>query len=371
MKWIIDWQIVHGRVQQSLLVLLGFLSLVLGSAQAAHADGILELEHASTLQIALAPLEQSVDRSLDRPIAPPTPKPSPRSVSGSSPSNPSSNSFSNNSGVLDFRVAASPSPAIAPQPNPSSIEPKPPEVPANPEQSPSEPVKTSADTVLDPPIYAAGDRQAVFVGGSDSLVARAVGTAEGTRRPDGGKNPAYYGHVDPGNQRWNLGSFSYQHGATSPAEADEKQLARLQQQDWMLREKAAAYGVRLSLEERLNGIDLANQAPLAALDRGGYIERLKQAQAEGLRGEDAILDARVNAYRHPDTNLWDAPGLGNNEASIRHDQARRINAIAQAIAFDEAWVKRKNSHRVKPIASRELSKNQVAQAVTKDQAWVN
>ena len=65
--------------------------------------------------------------------------------------------------------------------------------------------------------------ETLFHGGSNSLVARAVGNAEGTRTPDGGYTAAYYGHVDPGNHKWNLGSFSYQHGAKSPADADAKQ----------------------------------------------------------------------------------------------------------------------------------------------------
>ena len=63
----------------------------------------------------------------------------------------------------------------------------------------------------------------IFEDGSNSLVARTVGSAEGTRQSDGEHTQAYYGHVDPGNGVWNLGTFSYQHGAESPAAADEKQ----------------------------------------------------------------------------------------------------------------------------------------------------
>ena len=178
-----------------------------------------------------------------------------------------------------------------------------------------------------------GPASGIFNGGPNSLVARAVGSAEGTRRPDGGKNPAYYGHKDPGNAKWNLGSFSYQHAARSPEDADQRQLSRLQTQDQMLQQKAASQGLQLTPEERMNGLDLANQAPLAALDRGGYIDRLKEARDRGLRGQAAILVARVNSYREPSTNLWDAPGLGNNEASIRHDQARRMDAVEDAMAI--------------------------------------
>ncbi len=185
----------------------------------------------------------------------------------------------------------------------------------------------------DPPFEPIQNASTIFQGGANSLVARAVGSAEGTRRPDGSKNPAYYGHRDPGNAKWNLGSFSYQHAARSPEDADQRQLNRLQTQDQMLQQKAAAQGLTLTLAERMNGLDLANQAPLAALDRGGYIDRLKEARDRGLQGEQAILHARVNSYREPSTNLWDAPGLGNNEADIRHDQARRMDAVSDAMAI--------------------------------------
>jgi hypothetical protein len=183
------------------------------------------------------------------------------------------------------------------------------------------------------PELPAKDLKQLFWGDSHSLVARAVGSAEGTRRPDGGKNHAYYGHVDPGNRAWNLGSFSYQHGAKTPEEADRKQLHRLKLQFQVINSQAERYQLQLTPAEQLNAIDLANQAPLAALpERGGFIDRLIEARNQGLQGNEAILQARVNAYRNPDTNVWEAPGLGNTEDSIRHDQARRQEAIALAMA---------------------------------------
>jgi hypothetical protein len=171
----------------------------------------------------------------------------------------------------------------------------------------------------------------LFEGDSHSLVARAVGSAEGTRTPDGGKTWAYQGHTDPGNGVWNLGTFSYQHGANSPEAADRKQLRRLMGQAQALRQDAAERGIQLTLEEELNGIDLANQSPRAALSRGGYMDRLKQAHDMGLQDADAILWARTRAFLDPDTDRWNAPGLGNNVHSITADQERRRAAIARAI----------------------------------------
>ena len=171
----------------------------------------------------------------------------------------------------------------------------------------------------------------LFAGGSDSLVARTVGHAEGTRTADGSKTRAYYGHSDPGNGVWNLGSFSYQHAAKSPEDADDKQLARLKRQRETLRQKAAAAKLQWSQEEELNAIDLANQAPLAALDTPGYVEWLAQAHERGLTGSDAVLWARTQSYWNPKQQRWEAPGLGNTEDSISHDQNRRLTAIARAL----------------------------------------
>jgi hypothetical protein len=181
-------------------------------------------------------------------------------------------------------------------------------------------------------------------------VAIVVGNAEGTRSPDGQPNPAFYGHSDPGNGVWNLGTFSYQHGASSPEEADAKQLARLQKQAKVMQEKAAAKGLKLTLEEALNGIDLANQAPKAVLEAEGYIDWLAKAHAQGLQGLDAILWARVQSFINPNTQQWDAPGLGNTEAQIRHDQQRRMQAITNAINAQDYEISR--NAKLKPIGFR-------------------
>lgn len=170
----------------------------------------------------------------------------------------------------------------------------------------------------------------LFAGGAHSLVTKAVGSAEGTRTPDGNYTAAYSGHVDPGNGKWNQGSFSYQHGANSPAEADGKQLRRLKSQATELRRQASAKQLTLSLLEELNGIDLANQAPLAALDRG-YIDWLHQARQLPMEETDRVVWARTRAFIDPDSGRWNAPGLGNTLTSITQDQARRQKAVQKAI----------------------------------------
>ncbi len=174
---------------------------------------------------------------------------------------------------------------------------------------------------------------AIFEGGSNSIVARVVGHAEGTRSLNGSKTRAYYGHVDPGNGVWNLGSFSYQHcdATCTPEEADDRQLRRLRRQSQVLTQRADSNGIQMTLEERLNGIDLANQAPLAALDQGGYVDWLRAAHQKGLTGSSAVLWARTYSFLNPKTQTWDAPGLGNRYDSITGDQERRRDAIASAL----------------------------------------
>lgn len=291
------------------LVVLSFLAYFLSSVQVAYAadtvalDFDLPSDRASTRSIASAatalptPASESADRSEDAlSFVPP--------AVGTTP---------------DQTVAPLPALPASPKPNPSDV----PDVAAVQSSSPSE---TTAPSRL-------------FSGGSESLVARTVGHAEGTRAADGSKNPAYYGHSDPGNGVWNRGTFSYQFGNgenLSPEEADRRQLDKLQGHYQTIQRKAAANNLTLNLEESLNAIDLANQAPLAVTEAGGFVERLAEAKQEKqLTGEAAILEGRVWSYWDPKRGGWDAPGLkaygANTEDSIRHDQDRRMHAIARAL----------------------------------------
>ncbi|NEZ57470.1 hypothetical protein [Adonisia turfae] len=170
----------------------------------------------------------------------------------------------------------------------------------------------------------------MYEGGSNSLVARVIGSAEGTRTANGNPTQAYYGHTDPGNGVWNMGTFSYQHGASSPQEADKKQLKRLKRQGKTIANQADQAELSMTLGEVLNGLDLANQSPRAALERGGYVDRLVQARHKGMKNNDAIVWARTYSYLDPDTQRWNAPGLGNTLTSIRRDQRRRHDAVATA-----------------------------------------
>lgn len=152
----------------------------------------------------------------------------------------------------------------------------------------------------------------LFDGGPNSLVAIAIGNAEGTRTPDGGKTAAFVSHPDPGNGVENQGTFSYQHGAASPQAADQKQLERLHGQ----MAEVAPQLSRKDMVTWLNLADLLNQSPAAGQNFPKYLQ-----QCNG-----DILCARVKSYE------GDAPGITRNGITIEEDQRRRMGEIAKVIA---------------------------------------
>jgi hypothetical protein len=170
-------------------------------------------------------------------------------------------------------------------------------------------------------------------GGSDSLAAKAIGHAEGTRSVDGGKTEAYWGHKDPGLQLGsspvNQGTFSYQHEAATPEVADQKQLEKLAIAEAKLREESEEKGVELNPFKLVAGLDLFNQSEAAATD---YVERLNECISEGLEDVESVVCARTKTYYGP-TGL-DAPGLGDHEA-VEQDQRRRVLAIKDVLATNK------------------------------------
>lgn len=161
----------------------------------------------------------------------------------------------------------------------------------------------------------------------DNFITLAIGNAEGTRTPDGGYNPGYYGHTDPGNGAANIGSFSYQvyqGGASTPKQADALQLRRLNN---ALADAKAKGFTPETQAELINFLDLWNQAPRAA---ESFPARLQQAKAQGLNGDSAILKARVDSFR-TSSGAISASGLGHSESRLRADQQRRMTAMNRVI----------------------------------------
>ncbi|MBW4465047.1 MAG: cell wall hydrolase [Pegethrix bostrychoides GSE-TBD4-15B] len=162
----------------------------------------------------------------------------------------------------------------------------------------------------------------LFGGGSASLAAKIIGMSEGNRDESGGFRESYYGHSDPGNGAANTGSFSAQQGM-APEEADKHWNAKLKEQKAVFQQRAKQAGVDPNDSRLLmNYLDLYVQSPLAASDKGGFLDQLSTIKEKGV-SDESILDARVASYYNPDTGRLDAPGLGNDEGRVRKDQARR------------------------------------------------
>mgnify|MGYP000532153873 CR=1 FL=1 len=177
----------------------------------------------------------------------------------------------------------------------------------------------------------------------DSLVAKFVGSAEGTRTPNGGKTSLYEGHTDPGNGVHNRGSFSYQFGNEenlSAAESSERQWQKIKGHMQTVEQQAKQLGITLTPWEFANAIDVANQAPLCITASGGYVERLIEARKKGFDEYKTVLHARIWAFWDDSKGGFDAGGLRayddiSKEESVRRDQDRRMSMIKKALEFAE------------------------------------
>ncbi len=309
-------------MKKFLLVAVSLMTVFFSFAKVAHASQSGTLDFDSTISAApnSADTAATDPSQVDAPPDPPAAQLGSPELSFNPPKQTQERGIEQE--TTEKEPVAEPTPPLQPSPMATGF--APPEKEPVAEPNPPQPGVSAA---------LADHTEAIFEGGSNSIVAKTVGHAEGTRSRNGSKTRAYYGHVDPGNGAWNLGSFSYQHcdASCTPDEADDRQLRRLRSQSEVIKQKAASQGIRMTLEEKLNGIDLANQAPLAALDQGGYVDWLKAAHQKGLTGSKAVLWARTYSFINPKTQTWDAPGLGNRYDSISHDQERRRAAIARAL----------------------------------------
>ena len=164
---------------------------------------------------------------------------------------------------------------------------------------------------------------------SDLTLICSIGAAEGTRDRNCEPTAAYRGHIDPGNGADNLGSFSYQHGAASAEEADQKQLARLRQAEKTLQvQSQSKFGRSLSQPALGAALDLWNQSPQAG---ESYVDNLPSATPSTRQ----IIAARTGSYVDPTTGKLDAPGLGNHSAEVTIDQARRTDAVLHQLSAYE------------------------------------
>lgn len=170
---------------------------------------------------------------------------------------------------------------------------------------------------------------------SDLELVCSIGAAEGTRDINCEPTVAYLGHTDPGDGANNIGSFSYQHGASTPEAADQRQLVRLRQAEQALQQQAIdKFNQPLSKPAIGAALDLWNQSPQAG---ESFVAHLPSAQPTG----EQIINARTQSYIDPATGRLDAPGLGNSPAQVEADQARRTGEVLHQLERSPSLLQQK------------------------------
>lgn len=157
---------------------------------------------------------------------------------------------------------------------------------------------------------------------SDDLLKRAIGRAEGTRDRNGNPTAAFQGHKDPG---WsgrckNQGSFSYQHCASSPDEADRKWLEVLRKAEGDIQAQAQEkFGQPLSMRAVVAALDAYTQSP----DAGGkrFVKHLATADPT----PEQLVAARIAALTES------RRVLGGPPMNVPADQQRRVNALLEQL----------------------------------------
>jgi len=190
------------------------------------------------------------------------------------------------------------------------------------------------------------------------------GVAEGTRTITGGKTSAWYGHPDPGDGLWNIGSFSvscarfFPSGGCpfegSPEKAEAWYLKKMQVNGNHLRTRRKQLGLELDAYEAANAVDLLVQSPLAALgdsNNPGYLDHLKKAltgkapdsvlKQVGCSASEfnsffakrnPILEARVMSYYNFSRGVFErTPVLAG--CNLVYDQQRSQIAVETAINY--------------------------------------
>ncbi|MGB0564232.1 MAG: hypothetical protein ACPGVO_20890 [Spirulinaceae cyanobacterium] len=170
----------------------------------------------------------------------------------------------------------------------------------------------------------------------DSIGVVAIGHAEGNLTVTGEPKGGYWGHADPGNFRRNQGWCSDQgRGGGDVDLANQKCLERVQERLALIESDLQAAQLDPQTEPlvMLNIVDLYNQAsPWVSRQ---FPKAYQAAQAQGMTGEQAMVWARVEAFRR--RGKIDASGLigicrreGRGVSDwdcVAADQRRRVRAI--------------------------------------------
>jgi TP901 family phage tail tape measure protein len=174
---------------------------------------------------------------------------------------------------------------------------------------------------------------AMLEGGGNSQIAKLVGMAEGNRTADGSKTKNYYGHVDPNNGAYNIGSFSAQgsYNTGNAETSDQRVIDQLLRPNIQkLYEAASKNQVAVTPKLMMNYIDLLNQAPDAATgwsNGAGFLGNI--ASVRGRENDDeALKTLRAEGFRNKQGRL---ETTFDSLESLRYDQGRRQGEINTAL----------------------------------------
>lgn len=170
----------------------------------------------------------------------------------------------------------------------------------------------------------------LFSGYGSSLAARVIGMAEGTRTASGGFTKGYYGHGDPGNGAWNVGSFSAQGGlnvGNNPEASDKAVIDKLLRPQFLdLQRQAQRLGVKLTPKLLFNYFDAYNQSPLAAREaQGGTTFFSGLGMLKGRENDDKAI-AQLRNLMYTSGGQYRIAGL-----TVDEDQGRRMAEVNRAL----------------------------------------
>lgn len=206
---------------------------------------------------------------------------------------------------------------------------------------PAQQESINSTTKLDSPIKSLAELKALFAH-PKAPGAIAIGNAEGNYDLKGNRLKGWYGHSDPGDNKYNKGFCSIAPGrgdhfdGGSPEEADAACIRMLDNKLDKVFGDFERAGAQLTLERAINSLDLYNQASPDVSRR--FPGRLVEYEGKST-GVDLIADARTSAFykgnRNTATGLLGICRRENRPVSdwqcVRGDQMRRAKAIRKSL----------------------------------------
>ena len=174
---------------------------------------------------------------------------------------------------------------------------------------------------------------------NSSIGVLAICSAEGNCQLDGSRTKLYSGHVDPGNGVINRGWCSDQgRGGNNLDNADAVCLKRTRSRIPRLVNKLKNVDINpeQNIEAFINNLDQWNQASPRVSD--AFPKKYADALKKGLKGKEAILWARVEAFRKSNGELEAGNSrIGLFSICLNPKNIYYINKLKQFPMWSERW----------------------------------